>query len=182
MKDGSSLQQQDIGNMADLHVILLSQSPSKGSDTTCRLPRNMSQHTIAALRIGQDNCILEARVYQKWNSKNISDMKELAFCYILIDREFCDIKQGSTSIDKGTSRHLYGHTSTKGTTSNQRRDSDTKEVDINKKTENRAKMTKAEHGMEKTVKNQGQRPKKSKSKSIQKNQQSNLEPELKNYY
>ncbi|GKD66256.1 DNA helicase [Tanacetum coccineum] len=51
------------------------------------LPRNMSQHTIAALRIGQDNCILEARVYQKWTSKNISDMKELAFCYILIDRE-----------------------------------------------------------------------------------------------
>ncbi|GJS33910.1 reverse transcriptase domain-containing protein [Tanacetum coccineum] len=32
---------------------------------------------------------------------------------------------------------------------------------------------KTEHGMEKTVKNQGQRPKKSKSKSIQKNQQSN---------
>ncbi|GJT75215.1 DNA helicase [Tanacetum coccineum] len=51
------------------------------------LPRNMSQHTIAALRIRQDNCILEARVYQKWTSKNISDMKELAFCYILIDRE-----------------------------------------------------------------------------------------------
>nr|GEW61263.1 DNA helicase [Tanacetum cinerariifolium] len=50
-------------------------------------PRNMSQHTIAALRIGQDNCILEARVYRKWTSKNITDMKELAFCCILIDRE-----------------------------------------------------------------------------------------------
>ncbi|GKF44782.1 hypothetical protein Tco_0131334, partial [Tanacetum coccineum] len=46
------------------------------------------------------------------------------------------------------------------------------EVDINKKTENRAKMTKL--SMEwKRLKNQGQRPKKSKSKSIQKNQQSN---------
>ncbi|GJU13074.1 hypothetical protein Tco_1135470 [Tanacetum coccineum] len=32
---------------------------------------------------------------------------------------------------------------------------------------------KTEHGMEKTMQNQGQRPKKSKSKSIQKNQQSN---------
>ncbi|GKF12515.1 hypothetical protein Tco_0050441, partial [Tanacetum coccineum] len=32
---------------------------------------------------------------------------------------------------------------------------------------------KTEHGMEKTVQNQGQSPKKSKSKSIQKNQQSN---------
>ncbi|GJV57230.1 integrase, catalytic region, zinc finger, CCHC-type containing protein [Tanacetum coccineum] len=103
-----------------------------------KLPRNMSQHTIAALRIGQDNCILEARVYQKWNSKNISDMKELAFCYILIDREgankfvaedILDIKTAvethttgsatsskeSTSIDKGTSGTVLDTHPTKGT-------------------------------------------------------------------
>ncbi|GJS54577.1 putative ribonuclease H-like domain-containing protein [Tanacetum coccineum] len=45
-----------------------------------------------------------------------------------------------------------------------------REVDINKKTENQAKMTKTEHGMEKTVQNQGQSPKMSKSESILKNQ------------
>ncbi|GKA33003.1 DNA helicase [Tanacetum coccineum] len=39
------------------------------------------------LRIGQDNCILEVRVYRKWTFKNITDMKELAFCCILIDKE-----------------------------------------------------------------------------------------------
>ncbi|GJZ37686.1 DNA helicase [Tanacetum coccineum] len=50
-------------------------------------PRNMSQHAIAALRIRQDNCMLEARVYQKWTYKNNTDMKEFAFCCILIDRE-----------------------------------------------------------------------------------------------
>nr|GEX98738.1 nucleic acid-binding, OB-fold protein [Tanacetum cinerariifolium] len=42
---------------------------------------------MGSLRIGQDNFMLEARVYRKWTSKNITDMKELAFCCILIDRE-----------------------------------------------------------------------------------------------
>ncbi|GJT43409.1 DNA helicase [Tanacetum coccineum] len=49
--------------------------------------RKMSVTTIASLRIGQENCILEAKVYRKWISKSVPDMKELSFCYILIDRE-----------------------------------------------------------------------------------------------
>ncbi|GJS68855.1 DNA helicase, partial [Tanacetum coccineum] len=40
-----------------------------------------------ALKIGQENFILEAKVYQKWISKSVPEMKELAFCYILMDRE-----------------------------------------------------------------------------------------------
>ncbi|GKG18252.1 hypothetical protein Tco_0372550, partial [Tanacetum coccineum] len=40
------------------------------------------------------------------------------------------------------------------------------EVDIIKKTENQAKNDKTEHEMEKTVQNQGQSPKMSKSESI----------------
>ncbi|GJZ54344.1 DNA helicase [Tanacetum coccineum] len=47
----------------------------------------MSETTIAALKIGQENCILEAKVYQKWISKSVPEMKELAFCYILMDKE-----------------------------------------------------------------------------------------------
>ncbi|GJW93725.1 DNA helicase [Tanacetum coccineum] len=50
--------------------------------------RKMSTTTIASLRIGQENCILEAKVYRKWISKSVPDMKELAFCCILIDREY----------------------------------------------------------------------------------------------
>ncbi|GKG26535.1 hypothetical protein Tco_0402238, partial [Tanacetum coccineum] len=46
------------------------------------------------------------------------------------------------------------------------------EVDINKKTE-KSQNDKTEHGMEKTVQNQGQSPKMPKSESKQKNQQSN---------
>ncbi|GJW42998.1 nucleic acid-binding, OB-fold protein [Tanacetum coccineum] len=47
----------------------------------------MSQNTIASLRIGQPNAILEAKVYRKWISKGAPNMKELAFCCILIDQE-----------------------------------------------------------------------------------------------
>ncbi|GKD07816.1 nucleic acid-binding, OB-fold protein [Tanacetum coccineum] len=47
----------------------------------------MSAATIASLRIGQENCILEAKVYQRWISKSVPDMKALAYCCILIDKE-----------------------------------------------------------------------------------------------
>ncbi|GKC29338.1 DNA helicase [Tanacetum coccineum] len=50
-------------------------------------PAKMLETTIAALKIGQENCILEAKVYQKWIFKSVPEMKELAFCYILMDRE-----------------------------------------------------------------------------------------------
>ncbi|GJU73232.1 nucleic acid-binding, OB-fold protein [Tanacetum coccineum] len=49
--------------------------------------RTMSAATIASLRIGQENCILEAKVYRRWISKSVPDMKALAYCCILIDRE-----------------------------------------------------------------------------------------------
>ncbi|GJX48083.1 DNA helicase [Tanacetum coccineum] len=49
--------------------------------------RKMSATTIASLKIGQENCILEAKVYLKWISKSVPDMKELALCCMLIDRE-----------------------------------------------------------------------------------------------
>nr|GEY68195.1 DNA helicase [Tanacetum cinerariifolium] len=52
----------------------------------------MLQNTIASLIIGQPNTILEAKVYQKWISKSISEMKELAFCCILIDKETLENK------------------------------------------------------------------------------------------
>nr|GEU53274.1 DNA helicase [Tanacetum cinerariifolium] len=47
----------------------------------------MSQTTIAALKLGQENCMLEAKVYRKWVSKTVPEMKPIAFCCILIDRE-----------------------------------------------------------------------------------------------
>ncbi|GKB01999.1 nucleic acid-binding, OB-fold protein [Tanacetum coccineum] len=47
----------------------------------------MSATTITSLRIGQENCILEAKVYRRWISKSVPDMKALAYCCILIDRE-----------------------------------------------------------------------------------------------
>nr|GEU36215.1 helitron helicase-like domain-containing protein [Tanacetum cinerariifolium] len=47
----------------------------------------MPQSTIAALEVGQENCVLEAKVYQKWVSKTVPEMKPIAFCCILIDRE-----------------------------------------------------------------------------------------------
>ncbi|GJT08692.1 nucleic acid-binding, OB-fold protein [Tanacetum coccineum] len=46
----------------------------------------MSAATIASLIIGQENCILEAKVYRRWISKSILEMKALAYCCILIDR------------------------------------------------------------------------------------------------
>ncbi|GJY04881.1 DNA helicase [Tanacetum coccineum] len=45
------------------------------------------KNTIASLRIGQQNYVLEAKVYRKWISKSVPDMKELAFYCILIDKE-----------------------------------------------------------------------------------------------
>ncbi|GKD58101.1 DNA helicase [Tanacetum coccineum] len=47
----------------------------------------MSNTTIASLKAGQENCIVEARVYQKWISKSITDMKLLAFCCIQIEKQ-----------------------------------------------------------------------------------------------
>ncbi|GJR91986.1 nucleic acid-binding, OB-fold protein [Tanacetum coccineum] len=47
----------------------------------------MSEATIASLKVGQEKCVLEAKVYQKWNSKSIPQMTQLAFWCILIDRE-----------------------------------------------------------------------------------------------
>ncbi|GJS49151.1 DNA helicase [Tanacetum coccineum] len=47
----------------------------------------MSVTAIASLKVGQEDCIIEAKVYRKWISKSIPDMKEQAFCCILIDRE-----------------------------------------------------------------------------------------------
>ncbi|GJV64924.1 DNA helicase [Tanacetum coccineum] len=49
--------------------------------------RTMSAAIIASLIIGQENCILEAKVYRRWISKSIQEMKALAYCCILIDRE-----------------------------------------------------------------------------------------------
>ncbi|GJW45431.1 hypothetical protein Tco_0074230, partial [Tanacetum coccineum] len=50
-------------------------------------PEKMSQTTISALKIGLQNYILEARVCRKWISKSVPEMKEIAFCCILIDKE-----------------------------------------------------------------------------------------------
>ncbi|GKB67018.1 hypothetical protein Tco_0928430, partial [Tanacetum coccineum] len=47
----------------------------------------MSVTTIASLKVGQEDCIIEAKVYRKWTSKSIPEMKDQAFCCILIDRE-----------------------------------------------------------------------------------------------
>nr|GEU93759.1 DNA helicase [Tanacetum cinerariifolium] len=47
----------------------------------------MSQTTIAALKVRQENCVLEVKVYRKWVSKTVPEMKPIAFCCILIDRE-----------------------------------------------------------------------------------------------
>nr|GEX82514.1 DNA helicase [Tanacetum cinerariifolium] len=49
--------------------------------------RTMTAATIASLIIGQENCILEAKVYRIWISKSVPDMKALAYCCIMIDRE-----------------------------------------------------------------------------------------------
>ncbi|GJX57130.1 DNA helicase [Tanacetum coccineum] len=47
----------------------------------------MSGTTIASLKVGQEDCVIEAKVYRKWTSKSILEFKEQAFCCILIDRE-----------------------------------------------------------------------------------------------
>ncbi|GJT22707.1 hypothetical protein Tco_0892644 [Tanacetum coccineum] len=47
----------------------------------------MSEATIASLKVGQEKCVLEAKVYRKWTSKSIPQMTQLAFCCILIDKE-----------------------------------------------------------------------------------------------
>ncbi|GKB04484.1 DNA helicase [Tanacetum coccineum] len=51
------------------------------------LSLTMAENTIASLKIGQANCILEAKVYRKWIFKSIPEKKEIAFCCILIDKE-----------------------------------------------------------------------------------------------
>ncbi|GJU24125.1 DNA helicase [Tanacetum coccineum] len=47
----------------------------------------MAGTTITSLRVGKEDCVIEAKVYRKWTSKSIPEMKEIAFCCILIDRE-----------------------------------------------------------------------------------------------
>ncbi|GKE72409.1 hypothetical protein Tco_1534450, partial [Tanacetum coccineum] len=47
----------------------------------------MAGTTITSLRVDKEDWFIEAKVYQKWTSKSIPDMKEIAFCCILIDRE-----------------------------------------------------------------------------------------------
>nr|GFA08196.1 hypothetical protein [Tanacetum cinerariifolium] len=47
----------------------------------------MARTTITSLGVGKDNYVIEAKVYRKWISKSIPEMKEIAFCCILIDRE-----------------------------------------------------------------------------------------------
>ncbi|GKE50464.1 nucleic acid-binding, OB-fold protein, partial [Tanacetum coccineum] len=47
----------------------------------------MAGTTITSLEIGKEGYVIEARVYRKWTSKSVPDMKEIAFCCILIDRE-----------------------------------------------------------------------------------------------
>ncbi|GJR23423.1 DNA helicase [Tanacetum coccineum] len=47
----------------------------------------MSITAIASLKVGQEDCIIKAKVYQKWTFKSIPEMKDQAFCCILIDRE-----------------------------------------------------------------------------------------------
>nr|GEU69740.1 retrovirus-related Pol polyprotein from transposon TNT 1-94 [Tanacetum cinerariifolium] len=49
----------------------------------------MSRTSIASLKAGQEDCVIKAKVYHKWISKSILEMKEQAFCCILIDREHC---------------------------------------------------------------------------------------------
>nr|GEX47818.1 DNA helicase [Tanacetum cinerariifolium] len=49
------------------------------SETEMLLSGTMSENTIASLKVGQENCILEARVYRKWISKSIQGTKEIAF-------------------------------------------------------------------------------------------------------
>nr|GEV32729.1 nucleic acid-binding, OB-fold protein [Tanacetum cinerariifolium] len=55
--------------------------------TRQRQRAKVSETTIASLKIGQENCILKAKVYRKWVSKSVPEMKELTFCCILMDRE-----------------------------------------------------------------------------------------------
>ncbi|GJU76322.1 DNA helicase [Tanacetum coccineum] len=47
----------------------------------------MAGTTITSLRVGREDCVIEAKVYRKWTSKSIPEMKDIAFCCILIDRE-----------------------------------------------------------------------------------------------
>ncbi|GJV09308.1 hypothetical protein Tco_1346964 [Tanacetum coccineum] len=62
------------------------------NQTADQRSRKMSATTIASLKIEQENCILEAKVYLKWISKSVPDMKELALCCMLIDKEPAGIK------------------------------------------------------------------------------------------
>ncbi|GJS84453.1 DNA helicase [Tanacetum coccineum] len=39
----------------------------------------MSETTIVALRPGQRNCTLEAKVYRRWISKSVQDLREIGF-------------------------------------------------------------------------------------------------------
>ncbi|GKA06643.1 DNA helicase [Tanacetum coccineum] len=42
----------------------------------------MSVTAIASLKVGQEDCVIEAKVYRKWTSKSIPEMKDQAFCCI----------------------------------------------------------------------------------------------------
>nr|GEW20630.1 hypothetical protein [Tanacetum cinerariifolium] len=49
--------------------------------------KKMTETNIATLKPEEANRTLEAKVYQKLISKSVPDMRELAFCCILIDKE-----------------------------------------------------------------------------------------------
>nr|GEX85441.1 DNA helicase [Tanacetum cinerariifolium] len=49
------------------------------SETEMLLSGTMSENTITSLKVGQENCILEAKFYRKWISKSIQGTKEITF-------------------------------------------------------------------------------------------------------
>ncbi|GJU45743.1 DNA helicase [Tanacetum coccineum] len=61
--------------------------PNQGHSSPKRCRGIKKNKAIASLKVGQEDCIIEAKVYRKWISKSIPDMKEQAFCCILVDRE-----------------------------------------------------------------------------------------------
>nr|GEU63127.1 ATP-dependent DNA helicase PIF1-like [Tanacetum cinerariifolium] len=65
----------------------LKHKSSQAQESVKKQRAKMSETTIAALKINQENCILVAKVYRKWISKSVPEMKELAFCCILMDKE-----------------------------------------------------------------------------------------------
>ncbi|GJY39725.1 DNA helicase [Tanacetum coccineum] len=85
--DDTTLKAPTTGSLRNDEAISLDGETSETYLLYPRQFRTMSAATIASLKIGQENCILEAKVYQRWISKSIPEIKVLAYCCILIDRE-----------------------------------------------------------------------------------------------